>query len=482
MGGLVDANNAVARLIQERRWNDAERELEQVEALLRTWPKVDVEAPARELDLAAALDEFHCTSNRVLIGWHRARYEETLPYARRAWMLEKAIVSHVAGRRGMEQFMTSIGAWGVISFLSRCGRYEAAARIFSEVLGHDEWFIACRARADGSLDELLLAGVSVFLDSRDRQLLERGRIAVSLAQDRTKSHNTALLHAFADYWSLLDEPDRAFDAIQRAIEVCDYEPARLRDDPMLVPLHPDERWPYWVLGDRFRWIISTTPPGAVVFLNGVSLGFTPLEIEPPKPGRYRLRVELEGYQAQEELIVAVNEDGRRIHRPLTVAAVKTPLRPQELAYGTWTPDPAARDRTRTFLGDFRHARAYFDRESAPERGGLSIGIDGDGVAMLRKEASRNEPKRTARVQLQDEDIERFFNAFVKDAFLDMGFPEVLAPPGTVGVVIELINGTSTKHRVSRYGHPGHDGFDRLIATFKEVTWKYLDDDQKRELL
>ena len=57
MTAMVDANNAASRLILEGKLDEAERALDEIEALLRARPAVDTSVPAAELDFVAAWDE-----------------------------------------------------------------------------------------------------------------------------------------------------------------------------------------------------------------------------------------------------------------------------------------------------------------------------------------------------------------------------------------------------------------------------------------
>lgn len=48
--------------------------------------------------------------------------------------------------------------------------------------------------------------------------------------------------------------------------------------------------------------VESTPPGAAVIVNGRRLGVTPLTLVMPSDATLRVRLELEGHQAQEETI------------------------------------------------------------------------------------------------------------------------------------------------------------------------------------
>src|SRR5690349_23485269 len=85
MTTLVDANNAASRLIHEGRLDEAERALDQIEALLQARAAVDVTIPATELDFVAAWDELIYSVHRVTLGLRRGAHVQSLPHAERAW-------------------------------------------------------------------------------------------------------------------------------------------------------------------------------------------------------------------------------------------------------------------------------------------------------------------------------------------------------------------------------------------------------------
>jgi len=75
--------------------------------------------------------------------------------------------------------------------------------------------------------------------------------------------------------------------------------------------------------------VRSTPPGAQVFLDGRSLGRTPLLLTDAQPGEHALRVESDGYRAHEEQLTLVA--GATLERELALEKIvtrTTPTRPR----------------------------------------------------------------------------------------------------------------------------------------------------------
>jgi hypothetical protein len=84
-----------------------------------------------------------------------------------------------------------------------------------------------------------------------------------------------------------------------------------------------------------RLVVTTTPPGAAVTVDGAPLGLTPLSTDRVPPGNHELIVRLDGYKPQKELVGDLQGGERRaIDRTLE----KAPLRP--VTTTTTTPLPS----------------------------------------------------------------------------------------------------------------------------------------------
>jgi PEGA domain-containing protein len=490
MGHLAEANNAAGRLIEQGRLDDAERALERIEGSLRARAPLGI-APDRESDpygyLDLAMDEYFYRTHRVAVGWRRQQYAEILPHAQRAWALEKAIFMAARALPGFDadEVATSSGAWGVISVLTRSRRFAEAARIFGEVVADEAWFDARCRKNRTAAEKVLVAGLCVYLESRDAAFVAQGRSLATRARERVLwPEEPKLMYCYAVFWSLTGDLDEAFRALQGAIDR-GYEVSQIIDDPALEPLHADDRWLREIVPSQLRWSLVTFPAGARVFLDGGAVGVTPMLLRRPPPGRYVLRFELAGHR-QDEVTVSVAEGGDETSEGVIecrlARLVALPTLKEMAEDSARVPDAAARARTREFVGDLRQAQAAFTRDTTYGLGGLSIRVLGSGVATLHKQAfGTREKEQSVTLQLDAADVDRLFASFVTEAFTEIVIGEHSGVLDMLHFTIELTNGAGATHRLAKFALPAHDRFERLTRLFNDLTFKHLSTRQKREL-
>jgi hypothetical protein len=84
--------------------------------------------------------------------------------------------------------------------------------------------------------------------------------------------------------------------------------------------------------------VTTTPAGAIVFVDGKRLGVTPLELE-LEPGRHEVRVAKEGFAPRErevELVKGVDASMKVELVPVTPMQIDAPERPKVAGWLGWT--------------------------------------------------------------------------------------------------------------------------------------------------
>jgi len=422
---VLDANNEAGRLIAAGKLEEASRLLDEVERELASRAAPSVRAD----DLDPACDEYFYRVHRVVIGWHRATYAEVLPHAERAWELEHAMMAAVRKAGGdITSIAFSSGAWAIISVLTRCRRFEDAARFFERVVGDRDWLDARRRHNDSATARLLIAGLCVYFENKEPAWLASGRKIVERAYEAAWPEGAEIAYGFGCYWALVGDADRAFGAIEQALHR-GFEAEKLLLDPDFQSLHADARWQVAVLGRE----IETSD-------RRLSLVREPEPLVPPR--------DLEQMRA----------DGKR------------------------APDEAARKKTRSFIGDRRRARVSVARGTTYGLGGLTIAVSGEGTATLHKLPwGERESELTHTVTLSERDMHLIFNAVVDDAFTEIVIGRHTGVPDELHFTIELTNDAGVTHRLSKFVSAEHERFDRLVQIVGGVVAGRLSAAERKKL-
>ncbi|MBA3396680.1 MAG: PEGA domain-containing protein [Deltaproteobacteria bacterium] len=457
---VADLNNQAARLIDAGQLDAAAGVLEQVAAIIDARPR----APVDWRNFEPAFDEYFYRTHRITIGWHREQYAETLPYAERAFELEYAIVAAAKQTdiRGISPFAYSTGAWGLISLLTRCGRFEDAASAFEKVL-EDGWFWARSNRKRAAAEDLLMAGVCIYLEHRDPAWLKRGRSQMERARRLLSPDRTGLVYNWAVYWTLVGDKRLALEMVD-TLTRHDFGLEKLLADPSFVALHGEPRWQSDVVDRVLTWRFSSEPPGARVFIDGTDTGIdTPGRMRPPPRGRHHIRLVLAGHRDVEqthEPIAGGFEASFRLE-PSHLADERDRLVTEMARDAMRVPDAAARKRTRDFVGKRKHASIRVARATTYGLGGLDVTVHGDGSVLLRRlPFLATEKVQTLTVKL---DATPLFETFINEAFTEMVLAPIPGQPDEFYFTIELTGAGGETHTLSKLGSTRHPRFDRLVG-------------------
>ncbi|MDQ3365452.1 MAG: PEGA domain-containing protein [Myxococcota bacterium] len=468
---LADLNNRAAKLIDAGQLDEAERVLDQVAAVVDVRPLSAVDWR----DLEPAFDEYFYRTHRITLGWHRAQYAETLPHAERAFELEYAIVAAARQTdvRDISPFAYSSGAWGLISLLTRCERFEAAASAFEKVLT-DGWFWARSNRKRAAAEAVLMAGVCIYLEHRDPAWLERGRSQMERARGLLSPDRVDLIHNWAIYWTLVGDKRLALELVDRLL--CsgrDIEQVLL--DPDFSALHGEPRWQADVLGRVMTWKFASEPPGARVFLDGTDTGVdTPGRMRPPPRGRHHIRLVLAGHRDAEQTLEPLDgglDTSFRLE-PSAIADERDRLITEMADDATRVPDARARKQTRAFVGTINRASVRVERATTYGLGGLDITVRGNGTAELRRSPFfPHEQAQTLTVKL---DSGPLLDSFIDEAFTELVIAPVPGHPDELYFTIELTGAHGKTHRLGKFSTTQHARFDRLLGLVFVTVARALD--------
>jgi tetratricopeptide (TPR) repeat protein len=464
-------NNRVAKLLAARRLDEAERILGEIERALAGRPPAAVDPD----DLDPAYDEYFYRCHRAHAGWARQAYAAALPHAERADELERAIYAAAKARdvREPADFAFVGGAWGLVSNLTGCRRFDDAERVFARIVGDDDFFWARRRRDAAAAERLLIACLCIYWERGGDAAFASGRAHVRRAQRLASPDGAELAYAYASFWARAGDPKRAFEAIETAIRR-GHDPAKILDDDDMRSLHGDRRWEPAVVDRARRWKIGSAPPGARIWIDGVDTGqATPAKLRPPKVGMHRIRLALADH---EDWTTEVAQSSPDMGLSLEAALVSHAERAEEARMaddGARPPGDAARARTRAFLGDVRRASAVVARGTTYGLGGVAVAVAGTGHAEIRKESWGNAPGHRETVQLDPAATAAVFEAFVEHAFTEM----VIAPrPGAADELHFTITltGAGGTHKLGKFIGAPHDRFMRLYEAVVGIVTRHLD--------
>ncbi len=470
-------NNQAAALLRDGKLAEAEETLDRTREILDQRPP---SVPTIK-ELEPAFDEYFYRGHRAHLGWIRQRYRDALPDALRAWTLENEI--YAAARSSavgdLSPYAFSTGAWSAISLLTRCRRFEEAARAFEAVVADRGFFEARRRRDQTSAEKALLAGLCVFFEAQDDTWLKHGRDLVTRAQQLGPTEDPELAYGYACYWARLGATEQALDALEVALRR-GIAPERAFEDADFRPLHTAPRFERLVLDRVFTWRLNTEPPGARVFLDGVDTGrLTPTRLRPPKPGHHQLHFELTGFQ--ENTLWQEQTTDRGIDLTVRLVSLDELAEQKRMAEDAERPPTeAARARTRAFLGSDKKlatAQVRVERATTYGLGGTSIVVRGDGRVELHHERF-DHPSLVEghRSKLGEAVVKELFSAFTEEAFTEMLVAPHTGVPDELHFTIALTNARGTTHQLRKFVRARHPRFDRL----RDLVWRAVTDPLDQE--
>lgn len=452
---VFELNNQAKKLYDAGDLDGAERVLHEIERVLAARGPLVV-GPST---LDRANDEWFYLSHRVLLGWSRTAYEVTLPLARRMYELEGAM--HAA--RG-PAYCT--GAWALISFLTRCRQFREAEKVFAEVMRDDDFLYARRARNQGFVEKVFVAGMCAHHENSDVENYKRGHQAVERAQNYG-TDDPELYYSYGLFWTRAGKIEKAIQVLDSAVR-CGYDLEALVADPALSSLqeHP------WFEGgfvDRvYPWKIKSQPSGARIWINGVDAGSTtPARFRAPPVGKHTIRLVLDGHLDHEDTIEQCGPQ-HGLDWTCQLTSVATNREREDAARdGTRVPGAAERERTRAFIGDRKGATVTVHRHTTYGLGGLTIIVHGDGRVELHKRGWARERDRDHRFRLADGDVDRVIDALIEHAFTEMNVGRNPGMPDELYISLALA-GDAGEHQLGKFGSSPHPRFDALVATIVAV--------------
>jgi hypothetical protein len=414
--------------------------------------------------------EYFYRCHRAVLGWHRGNYAAALPHAERAYELEHPIFAAgvSSGKHASAElapFAFSVGAWSYISNLTGSARYAEAHRVFVAVVEDGAFLEARRLRDAAAAEKILLAGVCVYFEDKDPASFRRGRDTVAKAQAALVPSDQELAYAYACFWARLADWPRTIDALEQALRD-GLRPQRAFEDPDFSPLRSDPRFVRLVIEPLLTWKLSSQPSGTRVFLDGIDTGQkTPARMLPPKPGRHTIRFVLDGYRDEEYPIEQEKDGGLSLSASL--ASLASVAEQKKMAWDSaWTPDQAARERTRVFLGprqEWQKAMITVSRDATYGLGPESITIRGDGKATWSlTDFARPHREQKRSVGLKADAVDRLFEAFVADAFTEILIAPHTSFPDEPRFTIELCNAQGEKRILHKAAGTEHQRFDHLV--------------------
>ncbi len=478
---LRKLNNRVAELIRKQRLDEAARVLGEIERELGKRPRAVVDMD----DLEPAYDEYYYRCHRVHVGWLRSAYAEVLPDAERAYELEHAIFAAARERDVREPAELAFvqGAWGIVSVLTRCKRFDDAEREFARIVGDDTFFWARRRRDAAATERMLIACLCIYWERWEHggTAFASGRKLVRRAQELATPDGAELAYAYASFWARAGGVDEAFDAIDTALRR-GQDPVEILEDDDMKPLRADPRWEAMVVDRACPWHIESDPPGARIWIDGADSGqHTPAKLRPPPVGRHRIRLALAGHDDDTVEIDQTSPDmGLSMRRALTSHAEREAVA-RMAEDGARPPGEAARARTRAFLGDVRRATAVAVRHTTYGLGGVTITVGGDGRVEIHHTGwGRDEEDQRETIELGPADTAAVFDAFVEHAFTEM----VIAPH--TGVPDELyftlrLSGAGGTHELGKFVSAEHARFMQLLDAVVAIVKQHLSGKAARRL-
>ena len=432
------------------------------------------------------MDEYFYRSHRLQVGWLRQRYQEALPHAERALNLENGIYAAAksAGADDLAPFAFCMGAWGAISLLTRCKRREDALEVFQTVVADQDFFWARLRRDAASAEKVLIAGLCVFFEGGDEAWFQSGRDVVARAQQLACADNPELAYGYACYWARVGFARQTFEALEVALRRgIDLE--RVLEDPDLRSVRSDPRFKSLVLDRIFTWKIETDPPGAQVFIDGVDTGLlTPMSLRPPKEGRHRIQLALDGYRDEDRW--EEQRAGAGLDLSCTLVSLAEVAERKKMADEAGrAPNEAERAKTQDFLGPaktWHKARVKVERKTTYGLGGVEISVDGDGKVAIRHE-SFGEPRRTEKYSFSigPEPAEGLLAAFVEEAFTEIVIDPHCGVPDELYYTLELTNAKGRTHLLGKFVHMVHPRFDRLVELVHRSIAERLDAPTRKRL-
>jgi tetratricopeptide (TPR) repeat protein len=462
-------NNEVKKLYDAGDLDGAERKLDEIERLLAARPTGAVTATT----LDAANDEWFYLSHRIHVGWSRGAYEATLEQARRMYELERAIFE----AKGPAY---ATGAWALISFLTRCGRYEEAEKVFSDFTRDDDFLYERRERNQGFVEKVFTAGLCAHFENPDPANYRRGHAAVQRAQDKG-TKDPQLSYSYGLFWSRAGKIEKAIQTFDSAVRA-GYDLEALVADPALDPALREHSWFEGGFVDRvYPWKIKSQPSGARIYMDGVDTGkVTPARFRAPSVGKHTIKLVLVDHLDHEWSTV---QEGKNNGLDWTaqLTSVATQRAREEAALdGTRVPDDAAREKTVAFIGKRKRARVTVQRDTTYGLGGLTIVVSGDGHVEFQKLGWGKEPNRKHSQRITDDDVARIFDALVAQAFSEMNVGSNPGYPDEIFISIKL-EGAGGTYTQGKFGSSPHPRFDMLVAAIVSTVAARVDEPTRKLL-
>lgn len=472
---VAPLNNEAAQLIAQGKIDRAEKVLERVRAILAG--RAQAVPDVRDLD--PALDEYFYRSHRLHLAWLRQLYRDALPHAERAYSLERGMLAAARDAKvdDLAPYAFSMGAWGLISALTRLGRFEDAEKIFAEVVADEDFFRARLRRERASAERVLIAGLCVFFEKRDEGWMKRGRQLVAKAQGLASPDDPELVFGYACFWARLGEVKQACDALEDCLRR-GVDPERMLADDDLKPLQENPRFQSVVMDRVFTFKVSSVPTGAQLWIDERGTGLrTPVRMRPPPPGRHLLRLKREGYRDAEH--THEQQKGVGLDLSLRLESLADIAERERLVEESLRPvDALARTKTRAFLGtgsELRKARITVVRQTTYGLGELRMTVHGDGRALVRHETfSTPSEVFSSSVGLEDDEVRALFDAFVDEAFSQLVIAPHCGVPDELYFTLELANARGEAHRLGKFVQTGHPRFERLVALVHQSIARHLD--------
>lgn len=405
--------------------------------------------------------EYKQMTERVVARWKRGEHAEALAEAERAYALETGeLVEHGYGH----------GAWGLISVYTGLRRFDDARRIFTEVVDNKALFAARVKRDAAATEKIVVAASCIAWESGDFAAQAK---TMRRAFDRRSPESVDLAYAFACFFARIGDA-RAWKALDAALGK-GTAIGHVLADADLVGLHGDRRWDQIVARDR-PWKISSTPPGARIFLDDVDTGaITPARVK-PRTETHRVKLVLEGYADDESEITASNL--LSMDRHLTSLA-EIAERQRMIEDAARMPGAAECAKTRAFLGDVRRARIELSHGATFGLGGLTVVVHGDGrIVMDRSKFKKTDRETHCETRT---DPTPLFEAFVAAGFTEMVIANMPGRPDELFFTLVLAGAGGKCQRGKFVGAP-HARFDALMKAVFALAASTLDASQRAALM
>ena len=221
-----------------------------------------------------------------------------------------------------------------------------------------------------------------------------------------------------------------------------------------------------------RWSITSDPARASVWIDGVDTRTrTPATFAAPPAGKYTLRLALDGYADEIEVITQQPGYGLSLGRNLRprseveheAASQRAAARPV---------DEAAREATRRFLGDdLRRVRIEMVSSRSVSVPQVTVRVRGDGVSEVRWTWLGDDGEKVLPVTVGADEVKRIFEAAVSVGLVDVVGADRPGIPDEVTFGITVTNGSGASVSASKWDGDQHPRLDPIIALLTAVVRK-----------